>query len=90
MDNFENAINDIFEIENIDKMLFKSFKINQDKIIYFAFRERQKIMFGKLTSIDLTPIGFILKMNEEYHYCPLDDKELNEEMVKEFVLKFIS
>ena len=66
MDNFEKAINDIFEIENIDEILFKSIEINPNKTIYFAFRESQKIMLGKLTSVDLKPVCFILKINKEY------------------------
>lgn len=89
MDNFEKAINDIFEIENIDEILFKTIEISHDKTVYFAFRENQKIMFERLTSIDLKPICFILKINKEYYWCPLNDEEFNEELVKEFSLKFI-
>ena len=90
MDNFEKAINDIFEIENIDEILLKSIKINSNKTIYFAFRESQKIMLGKLTSVDLKPVCFILKINKEYYWCPLNDEEFDEETVKKFALKFIS
>lgn len=90
MDNFEKAINDIFEIENIDEILFKSIEINPNKTIYFAFRESQKITLGKLTSVDLKPVCFILKINKEYYWCPLNDEEFDEETVKKFALKFIS
>ena len=90
MDNFEKAMNDIFEIEYIDKTLFKSIEINPDKTIYFAFRESQRIMLGKLTSVDLTPICFIVKTGDEYHYCPLNDEEIDNKVIREFVLKFIS
>ena len=90
MDNFEKEINDIFEIENIDEILFKSIEINPNKTIYFAFRESQKIMLGKLTSVDLKPVCFILKINKEYYWCPLNDEEFDEETVKKFALKFIS
>ena len=90
MDNFEKAINDIIEIENIDEILFKSIEINPNKTIYFAFRESQKIMLGKLTSVDLKPVCFILKINKEYYWCPLNDEEFDEETVKKFALKFIS
>ena len=90
MDNFEKAINDIFEIENIDEILFKSIEINPNKTIYFAFRESQKIMLGKLTSVDLKPVCFILKINKEYYWCPLNDEEFDEETVKKFAMKFIS
>ena len=90
MDNFEKAINDIFEIEIIDEILFKSIEINPNKTIYFAFRESQKIMLGKLTSVDLKPVCFILKINKEYYWCPLNDEEFDEETVKKFALKFIS
>jgi len=90
MDNFEKAINDIFEIESINETLFKSIKISPDKTIYFAFRESQKIMFERLTSVDLKPVCFILKINKEYYWCPLNDEEFDEETVKKFALKFIS
>lgn len=87
MDNFEKAINDIFEIETIDEIIFKTIEINPDKTIYFAFRESQKIMFDRISSVDLKPICFILKMNDQYHYCPLNDEEFDEETVKKFVLE---
>ena len=92
MDNFEKAINDIFEIENIDdlKKRPKINILNPNKTIYFAFRESQKIMLGKLTSVDLKPVCFILKINKEYYWCPLNDEEFDEETVKKFALKFIS
>ena len=89
MDNFRQAINDIFEIEEIDEILFKPIEISPDKTVYFAFCESQKIMFDRLTSVDLKPICFILKMGGEYHYCPLNDEEINEKAVKEFVLKIM-
>lgn len=90
MDKFEEAMNDIFEIEYIDKTIFKSIKINPDKTIYFAFRESQRIMLEKLTSVDLTPICFILEMDGQYYYCPLNDEEIDQKVIKKFVLKFIS
>ncbi len=90
MDNFEKEINDLFKIESIDEILFKSIEISPDKTIYFAFRESQKIILKRLTSVDLEPIFFILKINNEYHWCPLNDEEFDEEAVKKFALKFIS
>lgn len=89
MDNFKKAINDIFEIESINETLFKSIKISPDKTIYFAFRESQKIMFERLTSVDLTPICFILKMEGQYYWCPLNNEEMDEKIIEEFSLKFI-
>lgn len=89
MDNFEKAINDIFEIESINETLFKSIKISPDKTIYFAFRESQKIMFERLTSVDLKPVCFILKINKEYYWCPLNNEEMDEKIIEEFSLKFI-
>lgn len=84
-DTFEDAIKDIFEIENIDNILFKSIEIDSDKTIYFAIRKSQKLMFKKLTSMTLEPLCFILKMDDEYHYCPLNKNKFDENIVKEFV-----
>lgn len=87
-DNFEEMINDIFEIENIDNIIFESIKISQDKTIYFAFRLSQKMMFGKLTSATAKPLCFILKMDDEYHYCPLNKNKFDKNIVKEFVATY--
>lgn len=85
MDNLEDLFYNILEIEDIDEILFKEIEINPDKIIYFAFRESQKIIRGKLSSATIKPVGFILKMGGQYYYCPLDKKGINEEIIKEFV-----
>ncbi len=85
MSNLENLMKDFFEMESIDEIRFKSIEISPNKTIYFAFQESQKILFNKLTSVSLEPVCFILKIDEEYHYCPLNDKEFDENIVKEFV-----
>ena len=85
MSNLENLMKDFFEMESIDEIRFKSIEISPNKTIYFAFQESQKILFNKLTSVSLEPVCFILKIDEEYHYCPLNDKKFDENIVKEFV-----
>ena len=85
MSNLENLMKDFFEMESIDEIRFKSIEISPNKTIYFAFQESQKILFNKLTSVSIEPVCFILKIDEEYHYCPLNDKEFDENIVKEFV-----
>ena len=85
MDNFKEAVYSIFEIEENDEIKFKTIEISPDKTIYFAVRESEKRMFGELTSLTLTPDAFILKVNGEYHYCPLNDKDSDEDIVKEFL-----
>ena len=77
-------IDDMFNIENIDEIRFKKIEINPYKVIYFIFHENQKIVQGKLTSGSIEPEAFILKMDEEYYYCPLNDKKFDENLVKEF------
>ena len=84
MDKIKEMIDDMFNIENIDKIRFKKIEINPHKIIYFIFHENQKIVQGKLTSGSIEPEAFILKMDEEYYYCPLNDKKFDENLVKEF------
>ena len=84
-DNFEEIIKDVFEIEDIDQIQFKRIEISADKIIYFAFHENQKMMLGKLTPGTIEPLCFILKMGDEYHYCPLNKNKFDKEIVKEFV-----
>ena len=85
MSNFENTIKYVFEIEDINEVLFKRIEISPDKIIYFAFRENQKIMLGKLTSGTMEPLCFILKIEDEYYYCPLNKNRFDESIVKKFV-----
>ena len=85
MSNLENLMKDMFGMENIDEILFKSIEISPDRIIYFAFKESQKILLNKLTSLTIEPVCFILKIDDEYHYCPLNKKEFDENIVKEFV-----
>ena len=85
MDNLENLMKDMFKMEIIDEILFKKIRISPNKTIYFAFKESQKIFQNRLTSASLEPICFILKIDEEYHYCPLNDNEFDENIVKEFV-----
>ena len=87
VDIFEKAINDIFKIESIDEILFKSIEISEGKTACFAFRLSQKIMFGELTSCTMDPICFILEMNGEYYYCPLNGNDFDESVVKKFALK---
>lgn len=87
MDELKALLDEIFEIENIDQNYFKEMKISSDKVIYLIFHERQKIINDKLTSGSIWPIGFILKMGNEYYYCPLNDDEFDENIVKEFVEK---
>lgn len=84
MDKIKEMIDDMFNIENIDEIRFKSIEINPHKIIYFIFHENQKIVQGKLTSGSIEPEAFILKMDKEYYYCPLNDKKFDENLVKEF------
>ncbi|WP_296891271.1 hypothetical protein [uncultured Methanobrevibacter sp.] len=86
--NFEEMIKDVLEIEDIDQIQFKRIEISPDKIIYFAFHENQKMMFGKLTSGTIEPLCFILKTGDEYHYCPLNKNKFDKEIVKEFVDKY--
>ena len=44
-------------------------------------------MFGNLVSTTFDPVAFILKINDEYHYCPLNNEKFDENIVKEFVEK---
>ena len=85
MDNFKEAIYSICEIEEINEINFKTIEISGDKTIYFAVEKSQKMMFGKLASATMNVVAFILKINDEYHYCALNDKEYDENIVKEFV-----
>lgn len=85
MSNLENLMKYMFGQKSIDEILFKSIEISPDKTIYFAFQESQKILFNRLTSLTIEPICFILKIDDEYHYCPLNNKKFNENIVKEFV-----
>lgn len=84
MDKVKEMINDIFNIENIDEIRFKTIEINPHKIIYFIFHENCKIVDGRLISGSVEPKAFILKMDEEYYYCPLDDEKFDENLVKKF------
>lgn len=84
MDNFEKIIDDIFNIGNIDKIQFKTIEINPNKTIYFIFHKNYKIYGGQITSGIIKPKAFILKIDEEYHYCPINNKEFDENLVKEF------
>lgn len=84
MDNLKNIIDDIFRIENIDDIQFKRVEVNQTKIIYFIFHRNLKLINEDLTSASINPEAFILKMDGEYYYCPLNNKELDENLVKEF------
>lgn len=89
MDSIKEMIDDIFEIKNIDKNQFKAINISSDKIIYFVFHKNKKILNDSMISTSIEPIGFILKMDEEYYYCPLNNKEFDEKIVEEFVSKFL-
>ena len=84
MDNLKNIIDEIFRIEKINEIQFKRVEINQHKIIYFIFHRNIKLINEDLTSASIKPEAFILKMDEEYYYCPLNNKELDENLVKEF------
>ena len=87
MDNFKEDIKSIFEIEEINKIKFKTIEISPDKTIYFAVCESEKRMFGKISSATLEPKAFILKMGDEYNYCSLNDKKLDKNIVIEFLEK---
>lgn len=84
MAKLDDFMKDVFGLESSDEIIFKSIEISPDKTVYFAFQESQKILLNKLTSVTLEPCCFILKIDDEYHYCPLNDKEFDENIVKEF------
>ena len=85
MSNINDLMIDMLKMETIDEIRFKSIKISSNKTIYFTFKESQKILLNKLTSISLEPICFILKIDEEYHYCPLNEDKFDESIIKKFV-----
>ena len=85
MDNLNNTLHQIFKVENTDEILFKKVEITNDKIIFFAFKKIQVIVRGKLSSASIEPVGFILKMDDEYHYCQLNDDKIDEKVINEFL-----
>lgn len=85
MSNINDLMTDMLKMETIDEIRFKSIKISSNKTIYFTFKESQKILLNKLTSVSLEPICFILKIDEEYHYCPLNEDKFDEDIIKKFV-----
>ena len=85
MSDINDLMTDMLKMETIDKIRFKSIKISSNKTIYFTFKESQKILLNKLTSISLEPICFILKIDEEYHYYPLNEDKFDESIIKKFV-----
>lgn len=85
MDELKELFDEIFEIRNIDRNYFKEIEISSEKTIYFIFHERQKIMKDRITSGSIEPVGFILRADDEYHYCPLNGKEFDKNIVREFV-----
>lgn len=87
METFKDDLKFIFEIDEKSRIIFKSIEITPNKSIHFAIRESQKTMFGNLVSTTFDPVAFILKINDEYHYCPLNNEKFDENIVKEFVEK---
>lgn len=85
MSDINDLMTDMLKMETIDEIRFKSIKISSNKTIYFTFKESQKILLNKLTSVSLEPICFILKIDEEYHYCPLNEDKFDESIIKKFV-----
>ena len=85
MSDINDLMTDMLKMETIDEIRFKSIKISSNKTIYFTFKESKKILLNKLTSVSLEPICFILKIDEEYHYCPLNEDKFDESIIKKFV-----
>ena len=85
MSDINDLMTDMLKMETIDEIRFKSIKISSNKTIYFTFKESQKILLNTLTSVSLEPICFILKIDEEYHYCPLNEDKFDESIIKKFV-----
>lgn len=85
MSNINDLMTDMLKMETIDEIRFKSIKIGSNKTIYFTFKESQKILLNKLISFSLEPICFILKIDDEYHYCPLNEDKFDEDIIKKFV-----
>lgn len=85
MDNFSDDIKSILEIEENNKVKFRTIEISSDKTAYLAVRESEKIMFGKLTSLSLEPVALIIKEKDEYRYHGLNDEKFDENIVREFV-----
>ena len=85
MDNFSDDIKSILEIEENDKVKFRTIEISSDKTDYLAVRESEKIMFGKLTSLSLEPVALSIKEKDEYRYHGLNDEKFDENIVREFV-----
>ena len=85
MSNINDLMTDMLKMETIDEIRFKSIKIGSNKTIYFTFKESQKILLNKLISFSLEPICFILKIDDEYQYCPLNEDKFDENIIKKFV-----
>lgn len=71
MDNFSDDIKSILEIEENDKVKFRTIEISSDKTAYLAVRESEKIMFGKLTSLSLEPVALIIKRSRPAAKSPV-------------------
>lgn len=89
MDEFKKILDELLEVEDIHEILFKKIKITDDKIIYFILDESQKIIKNKLTNASLTPIGFIMLLNNEYYYVSFNDTPFSKNIEDAFFKFFL-
>ena len=79
-DDIFNELRKIFEISQDVKIEFKE--------IYgltFAFESKINIMRDSIASTEIAPLGIIYEENDEYYFAPLDEVEIIDDIIKEYV-----
>ena len=83
-DDILNAIEKFFEFEYD---IVYEFKVTYG--LTFAFKTTTTIFKGKVTSVEIEPVGIIYEENGEYYLAPLGKADNIHEIVKEYVNKFM-
>lgn len=72
-------------IENDIEISFKKMKI-PDGYIYFITKSTITFFMGKLSNMEVYPIGFVLQTKDEYYYYNFKENYSDKkEIIKEFV-----
>lgn len=90
MDDIEDIIAKILKTDNIGSFEFKEVKIDDERTVYFIFKENITTINEYITNANIRPIAFIYHVDDEYYLYYFSEERIQKKVIKEFVLKYLT
>lgn len=83
----DEIINEI--LESLDMKMDTFIELKTLYGFTFVFKTRIIHTKGKISSAEIKPLGIIYDENDQYYFAPLDEVDNIDEIVKEYVEKYL-